>query len=194
MKPLTQMAHELIRREMTPLGAGSPTGCLGIDATAGNGHDTQFLAELVGPTGRVWAIDIQECAIFQTRCRLGPLVDRVDLRVADHANLKSIIPIQYHGRISVVMLNLGYLPGGEKSTITSTETTLLALNSAVELLAPGGLLSIIAYPGHPGGELEARSVAEWFCTQSGDLLETISLPPADSPPHSPQHWLVRRGN
>lgn len=194
MKPLTQIAHELIRRELTPLREGSPTGGLGIDATAGNGYDTQFLAELVGSSGRVWAIDIQEAAIVQTRCRLGPLIDRVDLRVADHAHLKSIIPIQYHGRISVVMLNLGYLPGGEKSTITCTETTLRALDAAAELMAPGGLLSIIAYPGHPGGELEARSVAEWLRTQSSGLLETISAPDAASPSHSPQHWLVRRGN
>jgi hypothetical protein len=41
-----------------------------IDATAGNGHDTLFLARLVGETGRVWAFDVQEAAINETRRRL----------------------------------------------------------------------------------------------------------------------------
>ena len=31
-----------------------------IDATAGNGHDTVFLAEETGPTGHVYAFDIQK--------------------------------------------------------------------------------------------------------------------------------------
>lgn len=31
-----------------------------IDATMGNGHDTAFLAELVGPSGEVFAFDIQK--------------------------------------------------------------------------------------------------------------------------------------
>ena len=30
-----------------------------IDATMGNGHDTAFLAELVGPSGEVFAFDIK---------------------------------------------------------------------------------------------------------------------------------------
>lgn len=34
-----------------------------IDATAGNGHDTVFLAQLVGRQGRVWAFDVQSSAL-----------------------------------------------------------------------------------------------------------------------------------
>ncbi len=37
-------------------------GDIVIDATMGNGHDTQFLAELVGENGHVYAFDIQESA------------------------------------------------------------------------------------------------------------------------------------
>ncbi len=37
-----------------------------IDATMGNGHDTAFLAELVGPSGEVFAFDIQKEALINT--------------------------------------------------------------------------------------------------------------------------------
>lgn len=184
MKPLTQLAHDLIRREIAP----DSEGLLAIDATAGNGHDTLFLAELVGPGGRVWAIDIQAAAITQTRDRVGPWLDRVDLRVSDHADLKSVIQLEHHGRIAIVMFNLGYLPGGEKATITRTDSTLAALNAAWELLAVGSLLSMIAYPGHAGGDQETLAVADWIEQRP---LEVLSAPSASSP-ISPRLWLVRK--
>lgn len=33
-------------------------GDIAVDATMGNGGDTQFLAELVGKTGRVYGFDV----------------------------------------------------------------------------------------------------------------------------------------
>ena len=38
-----------------------------VDATAGNGHDTFFLSNLVGETGKVFSYDIQEVAINNTK-------------------------------------------------------------------------------------------------------------------------------
>lgn len=184
MKPLTQLAHELIRREIGP----DSEGRLAIDATAGNGHDTLFLAELVGPRGRVWAVDLQEAAITRSRERVGSLVDRVDLCVGDHADLKSMIPLEHHGQIAIVMFNLGYLPGGEKSMITRTDSTLTALSSAWELLVRGGLLSVIAYPGHLGGDHEATAVADWISLRPLDVI----CSPSSSSPISPRHWLLRK--
>ncbi len=40
---------------------------LSVDATMGNGHDTERLARLVGAEGRVTAFDIQAQALTQTR-------------------------------------------------------------------------------------------------------------------------------
>lgn len=51
----------------------------------------------------------------------------------------------------LVAFNLGYLPGGDKRIITSSASTLLALEAAKDLLLPGGLISVVAYVGHPGG-------------------------------------------
>lgn len=47
-------------KELLKMAAGE--GDIVVDATMGNGHDTQFLAELVGENGHVYAFDIQESA------------------------------------------------------------------------------------------------------------------------------------
>lgn len=51
----------------------------------------------------------------------------------------------------LVAFNLGYLPGGDKAITTTSETTLVALGAAERILMPGGLISVVAYVGHPGG-------------------------------------------
>lgn len=51
----------------------------------------------------------------------------------------------------LVAFNLGYLPCGDKATITKSETTLQALEAAKRILTPGGLISLVVYVGHPGG-------------------------------------------
>lgn len=46
-------SHQLLKEVVEP-------GDFVIDATMGNGHDTAFLAELVGPSGEVFAFDIKK--------------------------------------------------------------------------------------------------------------------------------------
>ena len=41
-------------------------GDVAVDFTMGNGHDTAFLSKTVGPTGHVYAFDIQEQAVLST--------------------------------------------------------------------------------------------------------------------------------
>jgi hypothetical protein len=65
------------------------------------------------------------------------------------------------GNVAAVMFNLGYLPGADETVITLPQSTLTALSAATEMLRSDGLLSIIVYPGHPGGETEAAAVEAW---------------------------------
>ena len=152
MPPLTEQAHAIIRQVVRP-------GDVAIDATAGNGRDTKFLADLVGETGQVFAIDLQPEALRRTEALLSEdQLAHVHLVQRDHAELKAIIPREHHGRIAAVMLNLGYLPGGDRSLATRTDSTLEAIRSTLEILRPGGVLTVIVYPGHPGGADEAIAV------------------------------------
>jgi Putative rRNA methylase len=59
------------------------------------------------------------------------------------------------------MFNLGYFPGGDHSVITRTGETLVALDAALAALKPGGILTVVCYPGHAGGDEESAAVAEW---------------------------------
>lgn len=154
--PLVVRAQEAVGRV---LGAGG----IAVDATAGNGHDTLFLARSVGPGGRVYAVDLQERAIAATRARLAEagLEDRVRLCTADHETLAERVDPDDRGRVAAVMFNLGYLPGGDHTLITRPPTTLAALEAGRALLAPGGRMTILAYTGHPGGADEAAAVRAW---------------------------------
>ena len=153
-----------------------------IDATAGNGHDTVFLAEAVGPDGRVIAVDIQEKAIQSTADRLhdAGLRDRVDLRQCSHAKLRELTP---DGSIAAIVFNLGYLPGADHAVITEPETTVAALTASACLLKPDGVLAVICYPGHAGGDSEAKAVQEFFQktvnfrTARYEMISTIKASP-----------------
>ena len=52
---------------------------------------------------------------------------------------------------SVVAFNLGYLPKGDKSVITEIRSTVQALESAISLVRPKGVITIVSYVGHQGG-------------------------------------------
>jgi len=68
-------------------------GAVVVDATAGNGRDSVFLAELVGDMGRVYSFDIQKKAIENTERRLSEknLLKRVKLIEDSHSKLGKYI-------------------------------------------------------------------------------------------------------
>jgi SAM-dependent methyltransferase len=157
MLSAVEYCHTLLRERLSP-------GDLTVDATAGNGHDTHFLAQLIGPDGRVFAFDVQQQAIASTRQllqRWGVPEDCYELIADNHAALATRLPAAIHGRLAAVVFNLGFLPGGDKSVITRAETTLPAVRVALDLLRPGGLLLLVVYPGHEGGAEEAQALRDF---------------------------------
>ncbi|RJE91235.1 methyltransferase domain-containing protein [Paenibacillus sp. 1011MAR3C5] len=150
------MAHKWIAER-----AGS--GDAVIDATAGGGVDTLALAELVGPKGIVYAFDIQQSALDRTRERLEAAGGhpQVQLLLQDHAGMAEAIAPELGGQVAAIMFNLGYLPGSDQSIVTQPESTIGALQATMGLLRPGGILTCVLYPGHPGGDLEAAAVEAW---------------------------------
>lgn len=148
---LTERAHQIVREHLRP-------GDIAIDATVGNGHDTRFLAELVGETGLVYGFDVQPEAIAGTERALADAgIANVTLLLADHASMAKMLA-DVRGRVGAVMFNLGYLPGGDKALTTRAETSVRAIDGARTLLRPGGVLTVLAYRGHPGGREEAATV------------------------------------
>jgi tRNA G37 N-methylase Trm5 len=139
-------------------------GDIAVDFTMGNGGDTLFLSKTVGESGKVYAFDIQEEALTSTRAYLkeNGAPENYELICASHHRVKEFV----EGPIKAGMFNLGYLPGGDKRITTMRETTLPAIEAAISLLAPDGILNIAVYPGHPEGDLEGKMLEEYFETLS----------------------------
>ncbi|QOY33777.1 tRNA (mnm(5)s(2)U34)-methyltransferase [Anaerobacillus isosaccharinicus] len=158
-----------------------------IDGTAGNGHDTLFLAQLVGDLGRVYGFDIQEAAIRKTKERLiehGAL-NQVSLFQSGHQEAKNLIPENDHGNISGAIFNLGYLPGGDKSIVTKPETTLKAIADIFSLLKKGGIIVLVIYHGHEEGRKEKDVLLNYVSSidqAEGHVLTYQFLNQKNNPP------------
>lgn len=179
---LPKLAHERVAVHLR-------LGDTAIDATVGNGHDCGFLLRQVGPDGFVYGFDIQAAAIAATRQKNAE-ARHLCLVQDSHAHLKAHIHPRHAGNIMACMFNLGYLPGGDKRIITQAPSTLAALAAASGLLAVGGLLTVLAYPGHPQGDLETRQVAAW-CGQlpPGQFSCEVVDSDADNPV-APRLWMI----
>lgn len=138
-----------------------------LDGTCGNGYDTLFLAQQTGLFGKVWAFDIQIQALETTKQYLKKhnYTSKVSLIHDSHEHNKKYIPQDKQGYISGFMLNLGYLPKSDKKIITQAHSTIKALDSFPQLLAPEGGGTVLVYPGHKGGEEEALTIQKWLNTQ-----------------------------
>jgi SAM-dependent methyltransferase len=154
-----------------------------VDATAGNGSDTVFLARLAGEVGHVDAFDIQAAALARTREKLvqAGLENRCTLHLASHDQMAARVA----PGVRAVMFNLGYLPGGDHRIGTSAATTLPALEQAMALIQPGGIITIGIYYGGDSGFAERDAVLEFlrridvhdFVVQKTEMANAVSCAP-----------------
>ncbi len=161
-----------------------------VDATSGTGRDTLLLARLVGPTGKVWAFDIQEEALAASRELLAKegCLDRVEFVAAGHEHLSAHV----EAPVRAVVFNLGYLPGGDRDVITRPPSTLTALEQAVGCIEAGGIVLVVLYSVHSGGEEECRAVEEWAASLSPRLYHVWRSQQLNRPPTAPYLILVEK--
>lgn len=155
-----------------------------VDATVGNGHDTQLLAELVGPEGVVYGFDVQQAALDNTRRLIAECPASIHLIHAGHEDVHHHVATEHHGRVAAVVFNLGYLPGADKSITTTAETTLMAIERSLALLKQGGILTVVCYR-HPEGENElagVRSMVENLPQTAFTAMETTFVNQRGNPP------------
>ncbi len=184
---LPETAHRIVREHLHD-------GGIAIDATLGNGHDTLFLAECVGEQGRVFGFDVQIEAMGATQNRLlqHRLLDRVKLIQASHAEMQQYVPQVFHGQVQAIMFNLGYLPGADKSVITQVGSTLVAVDAACGLLAGQGVITVLAYTGHAGGNEEARCLEQWCMQLASNNFETELVFSSHPKANAPRLFVIRK--
>jgi hypothetical protein len=162
--PHLNLGKEYWERHLAP-------GDTAIDATCGNGHDTLFLAKM--PLSALFALDIQPAAIVKTQELLAEhLTDeelrRVSFLNMSHEDLRKV-PCPLLPRL--IVYNLGYLPGSDKSITTMTESTLASIVSALSILGEGGAISVTCYPGHEEGKKEEDAILEWAASLPSNKWE-----------------------
>ena len=157
-----------------------------VDATMGNGYDTQFLAEL---GANVYAFDVQEEALNATEKRLddagikNQIFEKnlsklltepsVNLVLSGHEKLSEYVKEP----IKAAIFNLGYLPKTDKSVVTKADTTLTALDALTNQLVVGGRIAIMIYYGHEGGMEEKNAVIKWTSSLPQKDWEVTSYTP-----------------
>lgn len=137
-------------------------GSIVADFTMGNGNDTLWLSKQVGTSGKVFAFDIQEAALDNTRALLeneGCGGNCILIKESHHLLKKHI-----DCTLDAGIFNLGFLPGGDKTLTTLRSTTLPAIKDALTIIKPGGCLMIAIYPGHEEGRLEGELICETLAT------------------------------
>lgn len=165
-------------------------GARAIDATMGNGHDTQWLCELAGENGRVYAFDVQAEAVERTRERLAEtgLLERAALFCAGHERMGEMVSEQ----VDAIVFNLGWLPGAEHGVTTQTSTTLMAVNAALDLLKEDGLMTVCIYPGHEEGTRELQALMAWAAALDSKRYDALLKTYLNQPNDPPRMLAVRR--
>ena len=165
-------------------------GARAVDATMGNGHDTKWLCELVGESGRVYAFDVQPEAVERTRERLemAGVLERARLFCAGHETIAQRIAEP----VDAIVFNLGWLPGAEHGVTTQTPTTLQAVNAALSILKEDGLMTICIYPGHEEGSRELHALLEWAKALDDRRYDAILKTYVNQPNDPPQMLAIRK--
>ena len=165
-------------------------GARAVDATMGNGGDTLRLCRLVGGEGRVYAFDIQPEAVGRTCARLEAegLLNRATLICAGHEHMAEWVPEP----VDAVVFNLGWLPGAQHGVTTRVETTLRAVDAALTLLKPAGLMTICVYPGHDEGARELAALNAWASGLDPKAFDVMARHYMNQPNDPPRLIAVRK--
>ena len=176
-------AKELIEDALSP-------GAVAIDATMGNGHDTSWLCELVGESGKVYAFDVQQEAVERTAERLekAEMRERATLFCAGHERMLEFVPEP----ADAILFNLGWLPGAEHGVTTRTDTTIKAVDAALQLLKEEAVMTVCIYPGHEEGTRELHALLEWASQLDDKRYDAVMKHYINQPNDPPQMLAIRK--
>ena len=110
----------------------------------------------------VQGFDIQPEAIASTRKhleQLGVPASRYELHCQSHADLLQVVQ---PGTADAVMFNFGWLPGADHAVFSTAQSSIPALQAALEAVRPGGVVSAILYSGQVIGTDEKQTVLEYL--------------------------------
>lgn len=149
---------------------------IAIDATLGNGHDTDFLKDNFK---MVYAFDIQQVAVNNYNAKNYKNVKAI---CDSHENFEEYI----NGKVNCLVYNLGYLPGENKDITTISEVTVKSIRTGLNMLCENGIMTIAIYSGHEEGKKEKNMVLDFvkslpknkFAVLYNEFLNRDNNPPS----------------
>lgn len=153
-----------------------------LDMTCGNGHDSKYILENLSPK-KLIAFDIQRLAKDNTYKLLkNTNIENFEFILDTHVNIDKYV----NQGIDLVMYNLGYLPGGDKSITTKAIDVVESLSKVLNQLNPRGLIYITLYPGHEPGKKEIEVIEEYLTKLNQKEFSVLSqkfLNQKNNPPY-----------
>lgn len=158
-----------------------------VDATCGNGNDSVILLKKLNLNGKLYAFDIQESAIEATKSLIIKYLNtttkdnlifkektrnhyylkyselcEINIIKDTHSKMTRYIKREDHN-VKLICFNLGYLPGSKNKQIkTEAMETIEGLKASLECIRGAGMISVMSYVGHEGGEWEYQKIKEFL--------------------------------
>ncbi len=164
-------------------------GACCIDATAGNGHDTLLLSQLVGAGGKVLAFDIQKTALDNTQRLLEENGCKAQLILDSHANMKQYAE---DNSVDCIVFNFGYLPGGDHNLATKADSSIRAIEAGLDLLKKKGIMTLCIYSGGDSGFEERDALLEFLKELDGKKYLVIASFYYNRPNNPPIPVIIRK--
>ena len=138
---ISDLSHYIIEKFVTNKN-------IAIDATLGNGYDSDFLSEKFS---KVYSFEIQKdpCTKYNENKN-----HNITVINDSHHKFEEYIS----ENVDCIMYNLGFLPGGNKEITTVAKTTIDSIKSGLKILNSGGIMSIAIYIGHDEGMEEENEI------------------------------------
>lgn len=180
-KNAVELSHQFARELVT-------TGGRAVDATAGNGHDTLFLAQLTGKEGEVFAFDVDPDAIENTKRLLvqHQAQQQVQLILDSHHRAEAYVK----GYIDYTVFNLGYRPGADHGHTTQAKSTIQAVKYLFSVTRQGGGIGICTYWGTEKCRQESLQLEEYLRNWDQNLADVLVFDFMNQKNHPPKFFLI----
>lgn len=156
-----------------------------VDSTAGNGKDSLKLLKKMERKSKLYCFDIQKEAVLKTEGLLQK-ENQDEKEIVFINDSHEFLDKYVKEKIDFLIMNLGYLPGGDKSITTKANSTKKCLEIAISKLNPGGLVFITFYRGFKNGKEEYDKLSKFLREinqRKFNVTETNFINQVNSPPN-----------
>lgn len=166
-----------------------------VDATCGNGNDIREMLSLMSYDGTFYAFDLQKEACDVTSNLIEDIISERDFTPKysvineSHDRMGEYIE---KNTVDLIVFNLGYLPGGDKTVTTQIDSTLRGIEISKLLLKSGGLLLVHCYPGHPNGAVEKEGLKKYFENLPQSIYDVALISFVNQKGNPPVLWVLEK--